>query len=480
MAYGNYIGGDWLAATDAAPNINPSNVADTVGDYARGSAGDVDDAVLAATAAFPAWSRSIPYERGAILRKAAAELFARKDELGHLLAREEGKTLAEAIGEVNRAAETFEFYAAETLRIAGELIASLRPNVTAEITREPIGIVGVITPWNFPIAIPAWKIAAALAYGNCVVFKPADLVPASAHALTEILVRAGLPAGVLNLVMGRGSTVGQRICDHPGIAAITFTGSVPTGRRIAASCITGEAMKKVQLELGGKSPLVVLDDADLDNAVACALDGAFMGAGQRCTASSRLIVTEGIHDRFVVALKDRLAGLVIDDALKAGTQIGPVVDRIQFEQDLAYVEIGRSEGARLLAGGEALTRESQGYYFAPALFVDARNDMRLCREEIFGPVAAVIRVKDYDEALAAANDTVFGLSSGICTTSLKYANDFKRNSDAGMVKVNLSTSGVDFHLPFGGRKASSYGSREQGSYVREFFTQVKTSYQLPL
>jgi len=479
-AYGNYIGGSWLAASDAIANINPSNTADTVGEFAQGSAADVDAAVAAAKSAFPAWSRTIPYVRGQILKKVAVELEARTPELGTLLAREEGKTLAEAVGEVGRASQIFDYFAAETVRIGGEQLASLRPNVTVEMTREPLGVIGLITPWNFPIGIPAWKVASALAYGNCVVFKPAELVPASAHALTDILVRAGLPAGVLNLVMGEGPIVGQCMVEHRDICAISFTGSVATGRKIASAAIAGPTMKKIQLEMGGKSPLVVLDDADLDNAVDCAIDGAFLGTGQRCTASSRLIVTEGIHDRFVAALKDRLASLVVDDALKAGTQIGPVVDQIQFEQDLAYIDIGRREGAHLVAGGEALKRQHEGYYLAPALFLDADPAMRICREEIFGPIAGVIRVKDYDQALSVANDTAFGLSSGICTTSLKYANDFKRNSDAGMVKVNLSTSGVDFHVPFGGRKDSSYGPREQGAYAREFFTQVKTSYQLPL
>lgn len=478
--FGNFIGGEWTTPLEALPNINPSNLADTIGEYAQGSSSDVDAAVAAAKTAFTAWSRTVPFDRGNILKKVAAEIDARKDELATLLAREEGKTLPEAMGEVVRASQVFDWFAGETVRIAGELLASLRPGVTAEVTREPIGIVGIITPWNFPIAIPAWKIASALAYGNCVVFKPAELVPASAHRLVEIIAGAGIPVGVLNLVMGSGKVVGQRILEHPDVVAITFTGSVPTGRRVAAAAVSGETMKKVQLELGGKSPLVILDDADLGNAVEAAIDGAFLGTGQRCTASSRFIVTQGIHDRFVSALNERLTQLIVDDALKPGTNIGPVVDRRQFEQDLAYVDIGRNEGATLVSGGEPLTREHEGFYLSPALFVDTTPDMRIAREEIFGPVAGVIRVRDYDEALAIANDTPFGLSSGICTTSLKYADHFKRNSDAGMVKVNLSTSGVDFHLPFGGRKASSYGPREQGSHAREFFTQVKTAYQLAL
>lgn len=474
----NLIAGEWVGGGETAPNLNPSNVADVVGEYARGGAADVDAAVAAAKAAFPAWSRSVPYARHEILKKAAAEVFARKEELGRLLAREEGKTLPEGIGEVTRAAQILEFFAAETIRIAGETLPSVRPGVGVEVTREPIGIVGMITPWNFPIAIPAWKIAPALAYGNCVVFKPAELVPGSAWALVDILHRAGLPAGVLNLVMGKGSVVGQRILEHPDVTAVTFTGSVSTGRRIAATAVGCDPMKKIQLEMGGKNPLIVLDDADLAIATEVAVNGAFFSTGQRCTASSRLIVTEGIHDRFVAAVKARLGQLVVDDALKSGTHIGPVVDQSQLDQDMDYIEIGRAEGAELAFGGERLNRETEGFYLQPALFTGATNAMRISREEIFGPVASVIRAKDYDEALAIANDTPFGLSAGICTTSLKHATHFRRNSEAGMVMVNLPTAGVDFHVPFGGRKGSSYGPREQGSYAREFFTTVKTAYTL--
>jgi alpha-ketoglutaric semialdehyde dehydrogenase len=276
--------------------------------------------------------------------------------------------------------------------------------------------------------------------------------------------------------MGRGSEVGQAILEHPDVTAVSFTGSVATGRRVAASCVASDPMKKVQLEMGGKNPLVVLDDADLGVAVDCAVNGAFFSTGQRCTASSRLIVTEGIHDRFVSAVTERLKTVVVDDALKPGTQIGPVVDQTQLDQDLSYIRIGRDEGAKLVAGGELLDRDTPGFYLAPALFTEVDNRMRIAREEIFGPVATVTRVADYDEALEVANDTVFGLSSGICTTSLKYASHFKRNAEAGMVMVNLPTAGVDYHVPFGGRKGSSYGPREQGAYAREFYTTVKTAY----
>jgi aldehyde dehydrogenase (NAD+) len=362
------------------------------------------------------------------------------------------------------------------LRPGGDRIPSVRAGVDVEITREPEGVVGLITPWNFPIAIPAWKIAPALAFGNTVVLKPADLVPGSAWALSEIISRAGVPAGVFNLVMGSGREVGNVIVTSSKVRAVSFTGSVEVGRAIAVECVSRG--KKVQLEMGGKNPLVVLDDADLDVAVAAALNGAFFQCGQRCTASSRLIVTAGIHDRFVAALTEKTAALKVGDALSPGSELGPVVSQSQLEQDLAYVEIARKEGGRVVTGGERLNRETPGYYMSPALVTDTDNAMRINREEVFGPVASVIRVRDYEEAVAVANDTEFGLSSGICTTSLKYASDFKKRSAAGMVLVNLPTAGIDYHAPFGGRKGSSYGPREQGAYAREFYTAVKVAYTL--
>lgn len=471
----NLIDGEWVEG-EPVPNINPSNLKDVVGEYARATAEDARRAIAAAKAAFPAWSRSGPLQRHDVLAKASAEIVARKDELGRLLAREEGKSLPEAIGETLRAAQIFDFFAGECLRLTGETVPSVRPGVGVEMTREAVGVVGLITPWNFPIAIPAWKIAPALAYGNTVVLKPADLVPGCSWAIVDILQRAGLPKGVLNLVMGKGSVVGQALLDSPDVAAISFTGSQATGTRVAEASV--RVMRRFQLEMGGKNPLVVLDDADLGVAVEAAVNGAFFSTGQRCTASSRLIVTDGIHDRFVAAVAERLKGLKIDDPLKDGTQIGPVVDAGQLKQDEDYIAIGRKEGAELVAGGERLNRDTEGFFLSPALFVGATNEMRISREEIFGPVAGVIRVKDYDEALAVANDTPFGLSSGICTTSLKHATHFKRNAEAGMVMVNLATAGVDFHVPFGGRKGSSFGPREQGRYAVEFYTTVKTAYTL--
>jgi aldehyde dehydrogenase (NAD+) len=341
-------------------------------------------------------------------------------------------------------------------------------------------VVGIVTPWNFPLAIPAWKIAPALAFGNTVVFKPAELVPGSAWALADILHRAGLPAGVFNLVMGRGSVVGHALLEDRHVAGISFTGSVATGQRIAQACV--KRMAKFQLEMGGKNPMVVLDDADLDVAVSAAIHSGFFSTGQRCTASSRLIVTEGIHDRFVDEMVRRLARLKIDDARQPGTDIGPVVDARQRTQDLEYIEIGRREGARIVSGGDAIETSSHGapgFYLRPVLFTEATPQMRIHREEIFGPVVSVQRVRDYDEALATANDTEFGLAASIATTSLKHAMHFKRNIQSGVVMINLPSAGIDYHVPFGGRKASSHGSREQGRYAAEFFSTVKTAYCRP-
>ena len=475
----NFIAGEWLEGADATENVNPSDTRDVVGLYVRAGRDQAEQAIAAAHAAAPRWAALTPLERSEALDKVGSEIGARKEELALLLAREEGKALADARGEVVRAAQIFKFFAGEALRVPGELLASTRPDMTVELTREPVGVVAIITPWNFPIAIPAWKIAPALAYGNAVVFKPADLVPGSAWALTEILSRAGLPPGTFNLVMGRGRDIGDALLLDPRVAAVTFTGSEATGRRVAASCVGRKGpMAKFQLEMGGKNPFVVLDDADLATAVSCAVNGAYFSTGQRCTASSRLIVTDGIHDRFVEGVVAKLSTLTIGDACVAGTVIGPVVDRTQLEQDLQYVALGRQEGATLAFGGDAMpvVDGKPGFYMQPALFVDTQNAMRINREEIFGPVASVIRVKDAEEALAVANDTDFGLSAGVCTTSLKHASLFKRRLQAGMVMVNAPTAGVDPHVPFGGRKGSSYGPREQGRYAAEFYTTVKTSY----
>ncbi|MCA1299460.1 aldehyde dehydrogenase family protein [Stappia indica] len=469
----NLIAGEWLAGVDAVENRSPSDVTDLVGLYARADADQVNRAVMAARAALPAWAGASPQVRADLLDRVGLRLAERKEELGRVLAREEGKTLAEAIGEVGRAAQVFRFFAGEAIRVAGDAVASVRADVDVDVTREPVGVVGLITPWNFPIAIPAWKIAPALCYGNTVVCKPADLTPASAHLLAEILHEAGAPAGVFNLVMGTGAIVGNALVEHPEVDAISFTGSVGVGRALAVRAASG--LKKVQLEMGGKNPMVVMEDADLDVAVAACLNGAFFSTGQRCTASSRLIVCDPIYDEFAERLAAAAAASKVGDALDPATAIGPVVSAKQLNSNLEYVALAASEGAEVI-GGERLNEEREGYYQRPALFLNATNDMRTSREEIFGPCASLIRARDFDEALALANDTEFGLSAGICTSSLAYARNFKRHAQAGMVMVNLPTAGVDYHVPFGGRKGSSYGSREQGRYAAEFYTTVKTAY----
>ncbi|MGB0518801.1 MAG: aldehyde dehydrogenase family protein [Candidatus Puniceispirillaceae bacterium] len=474
MDFAHYIGGEWVGDSDVTTNTSPANRDDVIGTYARGDAARVDQAVSAALAAQPSWAAASPQLRHDVLERAGALIVERKDELGRLLAREEGKTIAEAVGETVRASQVFKFFAGEALRNTGDAVASVRPGIDVMIEREAVGVIGLITPWNFPIAIPAWKLAPALAYGNAVVMKPAELTPGCAWELAKILDEAGCPAGIFNLVMGPGSKVGARIVEHEDIAAVSFTGSVATGRQVAVDCTARG--KKVQLEMGGKNPMVVVDDADLDVAVGASLNGAFFSTGQRCTASSRLIVTAGIHDAFLDKLTAAAADLVIGDPLDSKTQIGPVVDQGQLDQNLEYLALAATEGCDVRGGGLG---NGNGYFMHPAIFAGASNQMRVSREEIFGPMASVIKVADYDEALAVANDTEFGLSSGICTTSLKLATDFRRNAKAGMVMVNLPTAGVDYHVPFGGRKGSSYGPREQGSYAREFYTTVKTSYIAP-
>jgi aldehyde dehydrogenase (NAD+) len=469
----NLIGGEWLCGEAERPNINPSDTDDVIGIYAQADADQVAAAVAAARAALPVWSGMTGQARADILQEISAEIFARRQELADLLAREEGKTLREALGEVDRAGHIFRYFAGESVRRRGDWIPSVRDGVEVATMREPVGVVALITPWNFPIAIPAWKIAPALAFGNCVLLKPADLTPGCAWELADIIHRAGVPAGAFNLLMGRGSMIGP-VLTGPGVDAISFTGSTGVGQSILNSAARHRA--KVQLEMGGKNPILVLKDADLDKAVACALDGAFFSTGQRCTASSRIIVEQDIHDRFVDKLREAMRAQVVGDARASGTTIGPVVDEAQLATDLEYIAIAQDEGARLAEGGERLVRETEGFYLSPALFVDTRPEMRINQEEVFGPVASVIRVRDYEEGLQVANDVPFGLAASICTSSLRHASHFRQNAKVGMVMVNLPSAGVDYHVPFGGTKASSYGPREQGTHAAEFFSTVKTAY----
>lgn len=469
----NYINGRWETGVTTGTSENPSDLDSPVAEYVRADARQAQQAIEAAGQAAPTWAAATPQRRADALDAIGTEILARKDELGELLAREEGKPLPEAVGEAARAGHIFKFFAGEALRVPGEKLASVRPDIEVEITREPVGVVGIIAPWNFPFAIPAWKIAPALAYGNAVVFKPAELVPACGWALAEIISRAGLPAGVFNLVNGSGRQVGQALVDSRQVDAITFTGSESTGAQVMQQAAARGA--RVQLEMGGKNPLVVLADADLDRAVECAVNGAFFSTGQRCTASSRLIVDAKVHDAFVSRLRERMRGLKVGHAVARGTDIGPVASRAQLEQNLSYLEIAREEGAEHITGGQLVTCGTRGHFMSPALFL-AQPEHRVAREEIFGPIAVVLRADGYEHALQLANATPYGLCAGICTTSLKLATHFKRHAQAGMVMVNLPTAGVDYHVPFGGRKASSWGPREQGRYAAEFFTVVKTAY----
>jgi aldehyde dehydrogenase (NAD+) len=468
-----FINGERVSAPTPHESLNPSDTGDVVARYADGGTADVDAAVAAAQKAFPAWAGASPEVRSDILDKIGSTILARKEELGKLLSREEGKTLPEGIGEVARAGRIFKYFAGEALRRHGQNMESTRPGVEVATFREAVGVFGMITPWNFPIAIPAWKAAPAMAFGNTVVMKPAGPTPAIAAALADIIFECGTPAGVFNMVFGPGR-VGAAIAAHKGINGVSFTGSQGVGAQVAAAAVAHNA--RVQLEMGGKNPLVILDDADLDRAVMCALDGAFFATGQRCTASSRVIVTEGIHDKFVALLAEKTKTLKVGNALDPSTNMGPAVSQSQLDQNLSYVDIAVKEGGKLVYGGERLKLDTPGYYQSPALITETQQAMRVNSEEIFGPVASIMRVKNYDEALATANATEFGLSAGIVTTSLKHARHFQRAVKAGMVMVNLPTAGVDYHVPFGGSRASSYGPREQGFAAVEFYTQVKIAY----
>ncbi|MEH6633002.1 MAG: aldehyde dehydrogenase family protein [Halopseudomonas aestusnigri] len=472
--FSNYIAGEWVSSDRFTENRNPSDLSDIIGSYAQADKAQLDRAIDSARQAQKVWAATGLEKRYSVLMSIGEEMKSRSAELGELLSREEGKPLAEGKGEIFRAGQFFTYYAAEVLRQMGDTADSVRDGIEIDVRREAVGVVAIISPWNFPTATATWKIAPALAYGNAVVWKPANLTPASAWALAEIFSRHDLPKGLFNLVMGGGSTIGQQLVESSGIDAISFTGSVDVGRGIAASAIAN--MTKIQMEMGSKNPLVVMDDADLDLAVSCAVGGAYGSTGQKCTASSRLIVHEKIHDTFVEKAAAAVKAMKVGHALTEGTQLGPVVSETQLNSNLAYMKLAREEGCELVCGGDRLDMPTEGYYMAPALFINGNNSMRVNREEMFAPIACVIKVGSYDEALATSNDTGFGLTSGIMTGSLARANHYRRNSRTGCVMINLPTAGTDYHVPFGGRGNSSYGAREQGSYAAEFYTQVKTSY----
>ncbi len=467
------IGGSWEAGGETAERHNPADTRDLVARYPQGGKAEAERAVGAARAALPGWIDATPESRADLLERIGLGLAAEAESLGDLIAREEGKTLAEGVGEVRRAARIFRYFAGEAVRAHGRTLRSVRPGVEVATFREPVGAFALITPWNFPIAIPAWKAAPALAFGNTVVLKPAAETSAVAAALARVVCDAGAPPGVFNLLLG-GAEAGSALVEHPDVQGVSFTGSQAVGGVVAVRAASRQA--RVQLEMGGKNPLIVMDDADLDRAVAIALDGAFYSTGQRCTASSRLIVHDGIYARFIARLGDSIAALRVGDPRAPDTQIGPAVSPQQLEKLFRYVDVAKAEGGVIRVGGGRLTRPSPGWWAPPTLVTDTDPQMTVNTEEVFGPLASTIRVKSFDEALEVANAGAYGLSAGIVTNSLKYAREFQRRVRAGMTMVNLPTAGVDYHVPFGGVGSSSYGAREQGFAAVEFYTQTKTAY----
>ncbi|MCC6790191.1 MAG: aldehyde dehydrogenase family protein [Thermomicrobiales bacterium] len=476
--YSNYIAGEWrpAASGETTENRSPANTDDLLGRFASSDAGEVDAAIASAQEAFQGWRTTSPIARANILFKAAEILASRQNEIGKELTREEGKTLKEGIGETGRAIQILRYVAGEIQQPSGEHYPSMNPQTLLYTVREPLGVVGVITPWNFPIAIPAWKIAPAIGFGNTVVFKPASLTPLCAVRFVEALAEAGLPAGVVNLVLGGAGKVGNSLVRDQRITAISFTGSEQVGGQLKKIVAGGNT--KLQLELGGKNPAIVLADADMDHAITHLVTGAMWSTGQKCTATSRAIVDRRIADELTAKLTERIKGLKVGDPLAAETQVGPVIDEGAVKRILGDIDRGKSEGAEVLAGGSRLEDNGRGngYFVAPTLFGGVDPSSSLGQDELFGPVLGVIPVDSYDEAIAVANSVRYGLSASIFTRDLGKAMAFARDIQAGIVHVNSETPGAEPQVPFGGYKASSSYSREQGKASREFFTQTKTVY----
>ncbi len=471
--YKNFVNGAWVGGSERLININPSDIQNPLGTALLADDACIARAVAGAQAGQRAWAACGIEARSDVLMRIGNELIEKKQEIGTLISLEEGKPLAEGVGEVDCAGRFFQYFAAEALRNLGNFADSVRAGVEIEVLREPVGTVLIITPWNFPVALPAWKIAPALAFGNSVVFKPAPTTPASACALAAIIERAGLPEGAFQMVLG-DAKAGQALLRNEAINAVSFTGSLPTGRIVAQE--SSAFLRPFQLEMGSKNALLVLDDADMDVALACAVNGAFGGTGQKCTASSRIIVTAGVYDAFLEKFAEASSRLKIGHALEAGINLGPCASEAQLANNNKYMNIARDEGATLFYQGELPKVEKEGYYFSPVIFTNTNNAMRINREEIFGPITCVMKVRDYAEGLEICNDTDYGLTAGIVTRSLQHATHFKRNARSGCVMVNLPTAGTDYHVPFGGTKNSSFGPREQGTYAIEFYTKVKTAY----
>lgn len=476
QTFQNYINGEWVNGTGSFENRNPANTDELVGTFVKGSAGDVDAAAAAAAAAFPGWSTMSGPARGNVLYKAADILDRKFDQVAAEMTREEGKTLPEAKGEVRRSINIFRYFAGEGSRMPGMLVPSERDRVHMFALRKPVGVVGLITPWNFPSAIPAWKLAPALICGNTVVLKPASAAPLSAWRIVEALHEAGAPKGVVNFVAGSGGELGNALVNAKPLRAVSFTGSCQIGE-----WLHGEASKRrlrIQLEMGGKNPTIVLADADFHSAVENVVNASFFSTGQKCTATSRAIVEDAIYDRFVAAVVERTKKLKVGDGMQPGVDIGPCVDQGQMETVLHYIEAGRKESGEPKCGGRRLTDGpmAKGYFVEPTVFADVTDDHVIAREEIFGPVLAIMRAKDFEDAMRIANNIPFGLSSSIQTTNLSRTFEYIYRAEAGLLTVNLPSAGVEYQLPFGGTKDSSFGPKEQGPAALEFYSDWKTVY----
>lgn len=476
--YRNFINGSWKesASSREVSNTNPANTDDVLGTVRQATRDEARAAVEAAAAAFPSWRATPAPTRGRIVARAARLLEDNKEELAQLLTREEGKTIAESRGELLRSINVAEFCAGESRRMNGETIQSELPLNFAYTIKHPLGVVACVTPWNFPVAIPVWKIAPALVAGNSVVFKPASLTPATAVRIVEIFEEAGIPKGVLNLVLGSGSDAGDEIINHPAVKAVSFTGSNGVGIRLYEQVSRRGA--KVQCEMGGKNPVVVLEDADLNLAVESTAQGAFGSSGQRCTATSRAVVVNDIADEFVERISARAGSMRIGNGADPNTEIGPSVDESQFKTVLSYIDIGREDGATLVCGGTRATGNGldKGYFVQPTVFDRVTPDMRIAREEIFGPVLSVMRVKNFEEAMEVANDCEYGLSSSIFSNDAARIFRFVDEIETGMTHINSPTTGGEAHIPFGGIKGTGIGDREQGSTALDFYTELKVVY----
>ncbi|MFN3135149.1 MAG: aldehyde dehydrogenase family protein [Candidatus Kryptonium sp.] len=474
----NYINGKWVDAKSGKTfeNRNPANWDDLIGVFPKSGPEDVEEAVKAAKKAFESWRLVPPPKRADIVKKAADLLVQRKEEIAREMTREMGKILLETRGDVQEGIDTGYYAAGEGRRLFSYTTTSELPNKFAMAIRIPVGVAGVITPWNFPMAIPTWKIFPALVAGNTVVFKPASDTPKTATTLVQILEEAGVPEGVVNLVHGGGNEVGMTIVKHPDVNLISFTGSTTVGKVISREA--SDTLKRVSLEMGGKNAQIVLEDANLELALDGVLWGAFGTAGQRCTATSRLILHEAIYDQFIEMLVERVKKLKVGNGLDESTEMGPIINEAQLNKIHQYVEIGKQEGAKLLIGGYRLTggEYDRGWFYAPTIFVDVHPKMRIAQEEIFGPVLCVIKVKSFEEAIEVLNDSSYGLSSSVYTRDVNKAFKAIRDIQAGITYINAPTIGAETHLPFGGVKQTGNGHREGGWTVFDFFTEIKTVY----